>query len=151
MHDSDFIPMREFCERFDIKVETMTVAKSEGRFPPEMFKKDRKSVLVDYKFVERRLAFRKKMWLEAHDLYFELMEVLPTQSALAKLLSKLEDPACDSSSVWNSWLSSSLFSLVENNKSFVLEARTKDYKFVRFSRWLLAIHKRIDLRTVPFV
>lgn len=148
MISTNFIPLNAFCNMFDINVDTIEVAKATKRLPPVMFAKDRKSLFVDYKYVAKRVEFRKKMWLMAHELYYKLMELFPTQSALSRIMAKM-DGNYSSSDVWNAWMTYDLFMTIDDNR-LMLEPRHRDYKFVRFARWLLAIHNRtgLDLNTI---
>lgn len=139
----EHVTMKNFCRMFDLNVETIEVAKCVGRLPAEMFSTDRHITLVDYKYAERRLEFRRKMWLQAHDLYYELMEIFESQLELSRVLSRLD---CNNATslTWNTWLSSSLFARIDDT-GFILTPRAKDYKFVRFARWLLALDRKIGL------
>ena len=143
MIDTNYVPLVEFCRQFSLNIHTIEVAKCTGRLPERMFAKDRKTLYVDSKYTVRRIEFRKKMWLEAHDLYFKIMEIFPNQITLARFMAKL-DGGYSSHHVWNTWLTSELFCIIEDRR-LMLTPRAKDYKFVRFARWLLAIHSRIGL------
>ena len=128
---------------FNLNVDTVEVAKCIGRLPEEMFLKDHHTTLVDYKFVERRVEFRRKMWLQAHEIYYELMDIFPSQTELARVLSKLDCGHSNPDS-WNTFLSNNLFARIDND-NFMLTARSKDYKVTRFGRWLIAINRKIGL------
>ena len=135
-----WITSTQFCLDYDYKIKTLGVAKCQKRLPEVMFKKSGHILYVDIDFVNKRLEARRRFWLLSHSLYYELVEIVGNTSALARYMAKLSG---DEAANWVSWMTDTQWRLPDN--SFVLKIPTKTYLFVRYGRWLLAIHRKYGL------
>lgn len=143
----NWVPMRHFCDLYGLDFKTIEVAKS-VRLPKEMFNKTTKGeVLIDIKFVNKRLDARKRYWNMSHTMYYELYDIVGSQWNIARIISKLEGDTSQSRvNNWSTWMNDTQFRSLGD--MFILNPRSKDYTFIRYARWALAIERRYGTGTL---
>jgi len=100
------------------------------------------SVYINHKALIRRRDFYKRVWLEATDNYYELIDGA-SQFKLAKVLSKYLGNTPTS---WNTWMTLVLFSTAYNDKSLLnYKVSVKLWEFWRFTIWIKMVIKRKNL------
>lgn len=124
----------DFAYRYEVSVSNVYVKKSEGLIAPYAFSKNSGgSVYVNEDFFLRRKEFKKKVWLQSHDMYYFLTKHL-SDTAVSKLLNKIDNSISYES--WNTFLATALFS---NSITSILSYQVNDlaWKFYRYARWLI--------------
>ena len=97
-----------------------------------------KQIYVDYNGLMKRKEFHKRIWLKAHDNYYDLMEHFKIETRLAKWLSQWSD---FSQASWVDFLARHLFMLpTEDLFGYKVSARL--WRFYRMSNRLLKSRDR---------
>ena len=133
---SKWIKVAVFAEKHNVLLNSIYVKRSIGVLPKSIFKKIPKDGLyIDENYINRRNAFKKKVWLESHNNYYFLTKNF-SPYYLSKMLNII-DPT-KSIDNWNNFMSRYLFSVVDRS---YLTYKIKDtlYKFYRYTRWIIQI------------
>ena len=129
------LTINKFCYKYDVNVTSINTNVSnhkDGIMAKSIIKGSKRGErLIDEEPVKRRLDFVKKIWLESHDNYYEIVEFM-NDYELSKLLYK---DIGGSQSSWLMFLNHGLWSLKAGNP-FVVNPVANDllWKFWRFSR-----------------
>jgi len=106
-----------------------------GTLPISVFKEGLKrgQRLINEEFFIRRREFKKKVWLESHDMYYFLTKH-NTRLDLARLLHKVD--VSITVETWNSFLAVTLF-LLQRDDVMSYNVNGLMWKFYRYARWLI--------------
>jgi len=131
---SKWIKVAVFAEKHNVLLNSIYVKRCESILPKSIFKKIPKDGLyIDENYINRRNAFKKKVWLESHNNYYFL-----TKNFSPYYLSKMLNITNPSISIdnWNNFMSRYLFSVVDRS---YLACRIKKtlYRFYRYTRWII--------------
>ena len=123
-----------FSEVYGVSKESIYTAKSTGTLPEGAFRIENKTVYMNTKFFDRRVKFRKRVWLESHDNYFFITKTI-NEYTLANMLSRWVGGSQQS---WAVFMSQDLFS--PNTKSILrYQVSGRLWLFFRLTSWLIQI------------
>lgn len=131
---SKWIKAIDFAEKHGFSVAIIYTDKHNGKIPESAFSLNNDGhYLIDESFFSRRLDFRKRVWLEAHDNYYFLTKH-STLTDIAKILNRI-DPS-QSVNCWVAYMSSALFASLPTSIT-VFKTTELLYKFYRYTRWII--------------
>ncbi len=137
-----FIKIATFADKYDLTIDNVYVQKS--KVSPLAFRKSaRDRTQVDETHFLRRKNFKKKVWLESHDMYYFLARHL-TDVDISRLLVSV-DPSVNVTT-WNIFLNRTLF-MTDESSIMHMKVYGLSWKFYRYARWLVrAIFKKAGVR-----
>jgi len=131
----------EFCELFNISKQQIDVTKHNGcKFITTINHK----TFVDEKALIRRKEFKKKIWLQNHENFYELIENGITENKLSEILAKFSPNAY---LTWTTFFSSRglLFSLSGMDSSVLSnKISSMHWNFFRLSTFIIRRLKRLE-------
>lgn len=133
MKQSSFIYMDDFCEKYQLNIESFRSMKSRNYFPESIFKGYRRDLQIDENYFLYKKQKVKKLWLKAHDNYYTLIEKID-ENKLANLLHDIDNRK--SVSTWSSFLYGYLFR-IPPEKITNIELNNNLYLFLRYSSWII--------------
>lgn len=141
MKQKKLISLALFNERYSLPKNTIHVGKSKGTINASAFEKIKNSIMIDEKFFIRRVGFKKRVWLEAHDFYYWLSKHLK-DTQMSELLAKIDgDESQDCINNWNMFIHKTLFYRPESSV-LVYKISPTLWKFWRYGRWIFnALHR----------
>jgi len=95
--------------------------------------------IIDEKAIERRKKFQKKIWLQSHEYYYELIEYFGNDNRFGAFLEKYTDYTRQG---WGDFLRSRLFALLPES-IFMYKINKRLWEFFWIAR---AIIRRRDMR-----
>jgi len=135
MGKKSYINKREFCRLNDIEPTTLNYRLCVDTDLDEM---NTNKTMIDEMFFIRRVAFRKKVWLLSHDMYFELSEH-KADVDIAKILARYTDRSIGT---WSMFLSTKLFSNDMDKSILDYKINSMNWEFFRIARALTRTIKR---------
>jgi len=131
---SALLKIETFSKKYDVSIANVYVQKAEGKIAPSVFTMHNKGCMfINEDYFLRREEFKKKVWLESHDMYYFL--TLHSRDAdLVRWLCKIDDTV--EFHTWQMFISRNLFM---PSYSSILSCRVEGlaWKFYRFARWLI--------------
>jgi len=128
-----WIKVVDFAEKHNFNVNIIYVDKHKGKIPESAFLKSKDSFFIDESFFTKRLDFRKRLWLEAHDAYYFLTKH-KSLTDIAKILNRI-DPSFTYMS-WVTYMSGTLFASLPSSIT-IFKTTELLYKFYRYTRWII--------------
>ena len=135
--------IESFAEKHNVNTSTVYAGKSNGVYNGYAFQtRQKEHDLINESFFVRRYKFKRKVWLESHDLFYFLTRHMKAVQ-LSELLHKMDKNHSPES--WNHFQSKTLFAFQSES---ILNYRVDgmSMKFYRYARWLvrgLFILKRV--------
>lgn len=130
-----YISTVQFCKEFNYHKNPIYVMLSKGH--PLIHKKG-KQVYVDVNGLMKRKEFRKKIWLEAHENFWEFVEYFGSENKLAVWLAKYSDYSVGS---WVDFLARHLFMMAPDDL-FGYKVPKRLWVFYRLTRLVLRYRDR---------
>lgn len=105
----NYLSIRLFAERYDIVLETARIYIANNKDKGTRVIED--SIYIDERFFLNRKKLEKKVWLEAHDMYYYILDNYMTDNTLkfARVLHAINDKYSIAS--WNMFMQDKLFRL----------------------------------------
>ena len=130
-----YIDAPSFCDEF--QYHRNAVYQMYAKKHPLIHKRG-KQIYVDYNGLMKRKEFQKRIWLRAHDNYYDLMEHFKAENRLAKWLSQWSDVKQDS---WVDFLARHLF-MMPTEDLFGYRVSVRLWGFYRMTNRLLKSRDR---------
>ena len=121
-----------FCDLYGINEDALHQCKFNKTLPASIFKKVKRLVYVDEKYIIRRYEFKRRIANICQDFYYYFNRYFST-STIAYMLSKINGR---SQAAWHDFMSNQLFQIADYT---VLNFRVKPkmWEFFRNCRWIL--------------
>jgi len=130
-----YIHVVDFCKEFNYPRNAIYIKFAEKH---PLVHKNGNNIYVDYNGIIKRHEFRKKVWLQSHDAYFELMEHFGSENKFAIWLAKYSDFSKGS---WVTFLAIDLFAEM-NDDMFGYKIPKRLWFFWRATRIVLRYRNR---------
>ena len=131
---SKLISLPDFAEKYNVGIGIVYTDRHKGKLPESIFyKSSNRKHFIDESFFIRRLDFRKRLWLEAHDNFYFLTKH-SSLTDIAKILNRID--SSQSVNCWITYMSSALFASLPTSIT-VFKTTELLYKFYRYTRWII--------------
>jgi len=135
-----WVKAKDFVDMYGLSKDTVYACSNITK--TKHIKKFGNTVYVNHKALKSRREFHHRVWLEATDNYYLLIDGT-SQFKLARVLSKYLGGSAQS---WTVWIDTVLFSTAYMDRTLLQYKITKKlWEFWRFTRWLIRIIKRKNL------
>ena len=135
IHKEGLVPVPEFCREHNLTRNNIYILHSEGC---SFIVKDGPNLYVDTTALYLRKEFRHKIWLQAHDNYYDLMEYFKSENQMAIWLAKYSDINQDS---WVDFLARYLF-MIPTEGPLKYKVPDRLWFFFRATRMVLRYRDR---------
>ena len=129
-----YLRVNEFADKYHVSVDNIYTQKHSGKLPESIFiKYTYNTMFIEESFFLRRQAFKKKIWLKAHDNYYFLERHLNVWQ-MALMMEKASKIGSQKS--WNTWIKNFLF-LIQEGGILHYKIQEKLWLFYRVTRTVI--------------
>ena len=130
-----YVSIDIFVDRYEVNKNHLFVLASTGN---TMFKRVNGKWYIDEKSLVRRKEFRKRLWLAAHEYYFDIAAYFGNDSKFAKMLEKYTGKSKEG---WIDFLRHGLFA-IPNDDMFRYKVKNRLWVFFFITRAIIRIRDR---------
>ena len=123
--------INDFSDKYKVSAGAIYVGKHNGSLSSNAFKAQYNSLFVDEEYFIRRERFKRKVWLESHDMFYFLtkhLSILEVASMLSEFSGKKSN--------WSSWMNGPLFQ-IDDTSIINCKVNSKAWEFYRIARWII--------------
>lgn len=138
---ANYILREDFIELYGTSVTALQHLVRNEYIPKEVSIRQDGEIYIDIDWFVRRLTFKKKIWLQNHEMYFFLSRAMTdTEIALAlQLVTGITETS------WRTWLNAKLFALLPSG-GIDYKISKRHYLFNRVASWLIrAAFKKLNI------
>jgi len=136
-----WVKAKDFVEMYNLSNDAVYACSNTTK--TEHIKKFSGTVYVNHSALKRRREFHHRVWLEATDNYYLLIDGA-SQFKLARVLSKYLGGTPSS---WTVWIDAVLFSTAYMDRTLLqYKIPEKLWEFWRFTRWIIKVIEKKNLQ-----